>query len=135
MLGIAIYGYLQPNLTGHSKSNSEALQESTDVVVANFTTLGYRGSEAIGQDDYDRAEINVTGALKGSLSGKLSVFFTVFVAPRKHQEHLPVLGSEYILFIQKLGPKEYDIKKILPSTPFLVSKIKALISSEKVARQ
>jgi len=120
--------------SGHGKKNEDALKESTDIAVAVFTSLGNRGADATGEDDYDQAEIEVVTTLKGNLPGKLKVFYAVLSMPGKNQESPPVLGTQYIMFIQKLGPTEYEIKKMLPATDDSIAKIKALIAAAPAAK-
>lgn len=117
-------------LTGHTKKIENAIKETTDIVIASFTKLGFPGSDASGEDSYDQAEIEITGILKGTLAEKhLKVFYIVQSMPGKNQEKAPIIGVQYIMFIQKLSPNEYEIKKLLPATDENIIKIKALIAS------
>jgi hypothetical protein len=139
---LIINGYSQPapqpqdtvTLSGHGKKNADAFKESTDIAVAVFTSLGNRGADATGEDDYDQAEIEVVTILKGNLPGKLKVFYAVLSMPGKNQESPPVLGTQYIMFIQKLGPAEYEIKKLLPVTDDNATKVKALITAASATK-
>jgi hypothetical protein len=115
-------------LSGHEKKNEDAIKGSTHVVVATFSVLGYPGPGADGEANYDQAEIAVVTALKGTLSGQLKAHYIVYDMPGKDQESLPALGTQYIMFIQQLGPTEYEIKKLLPATDDNIAKVKQLIS-------
>jgi hypothetical protein len=133
-LALVVNGYSQSSsdtkmLSGHGKKSENAIKESTDIVIAVFTTLGSPGADATGENDYDGAEIEITSALKGTLSGKLKVFYIVYAMPGKNQESPPVLGTQYIMFIHQTGPTEYEIKKLLPATDDNIAKIKALIAA------
>jgi hypothetical protein len=121
-------------LSGHSKKNQDAAKESTDIVIGVFTSLGSPGAGATGENDYDQAEVEVVNALKGALSGTLKVFYVVFAMPGKDQESPPVLGTQYIMFIQKLGPTDYEIKKLLPATDDNIAKVKALIAAAPASK-
>lgn len=115
--------------TGHMKKNENVLKEAKDIIVGKFTALGYPGSDASGEDFYEQGQVEVISALRGSLAGTLRVGYSVRTVPGKDQEIPPVVGTEYIMFIQKLGPNECEIKKLLPATDENITKIKALIAA------
>jgi len=115
-------------LTGHVKSSEKAVKEATDIVIATFIKLGFPGSDSDGADFYEQAQIQVFSALKGTLSGNVQVSYSVQAMPGKDQESAPASGVQYLMFMQKLGPTEYEIKKLMPATEANVSAIKALIA-------
>lgn len=116
--------------TGHEKKIEIAIKESTDIVVAAFTKLGFGGPDADAESFYEQAEIKIITALKGTLSGNIPVSYTIQWYPGNIKETIPVIGTQYIMFIQKLGPQENRIKKILPATDEKVSSVKALIVAQ-----
>ena len=92
--------------------------------------MGFPGSDAAGEEFYEQAEIQIISALKGNLTGSLKVAYSVHSMPGKHQESSPLVGAKYIMFIHKLGPNEYEIKKLLEATNANISSLKSLIASQ-----
>ncbi len=116
-------------LSGHEKKNEDLVAVVPDIVVAKFTSLGNGSDDAPGATFYEKAEIEIVSSLKGTLSGDLQAGYSVKLFPPSKKETVPVIGTPYIMFIQKLGPTEYEIKKLLPATDNDIAKVKALIAA------
>jgi hypothetical protein len=116
-------------LMGHEKKSEDLAKNVTDIIIAKFTSLGNENSDSPGASFYERANIEVLSSLEGTLAGNIRVGYTIHFFPPSEREAVPVIGTQYIMFIQKLGPAEYEIKKLLLATDENVSAVKALINS------
>ena len=116
-------------LSGHEKKSEDLIAVVPDIVVGKFTSLGSGSDDAPGATFYEKAEIEVVSSLKGTLSGNLQAGYSVKSFPPSKKETVPVIGTPYIMFIQKLGPTEYEIKKLLPATDDNLAKVKGLIDA------
>ena len=129
LVGVAVVSaqYFRPPLPGHKLSDAEAIKSASDVVVATFTKLGMALPSSAGEADFSGAEIEIVSDLKGVLSGKVAVSYTV-IGIGEDRESVPVAGTQYILFMS--GPSTYpDISKILPATGGQIAWIKAMIAA------
>jgi len=115
-------------LTGHAEKNEDMIRQSANIVIAEFTNLGSPGADGSGEDSYSQAEITVISTLKGTLSGKLEVDYSVFLIPGKDQEATPAIGVSYIMFIG--GLNQYVIKKLLPATEANITSVKMLLKPQ-----
>jgi hypothetical protein len=119
-------------LTGHEIKAQEAVKRATYIVLATFTKLGFPGADASGEIFYEQAEIEVGSALKGSLAGRIKVSYAVYAMPGKDNEATPIVGVQYIMFVEKLGPNEQEIIKLLSATDGEIAAIRALTSAKVV---
>jgi hypothetical protein len=117
-------------LSGHEKKMEDLVTVVPDIVIAKFTSLGNGSDDAPGATFFEKAGIEIVSSLKGSLSGDLQAGYSVKLFPPSKKETMPVIGTPYIMFIQKLGPTEYEIKKILPATDDNIARVKGLISAK-----
>jgi hypothetical protein len=118
-----------PVLSGHEKKSEDLPMAVTDIIIAKFTSLGNENSDSPGASFYEKADIECLSSLKGTLVGNIQAGYTVHFFPPSERETVPVIGTQYIMFIQKLGPTEYEIKKLLLATEQNVASVKALITS------
>jgi hypothetical protein len=112
---------------GHDKKNEELIKTVTNIVVAKFTSLGNLNLDAPGEVLYVHAKIEIASCLKGSLSGTLQARYNVQDFSEGPTETLPVVGTQYIMFIRDYHLPDYRIEKILPATDTNLASIKALI--------
>ena len=118
-----------PVLPGHLKKGEELMKIATDIIVGKFTSLGNGSTDSPGASFYEKADLTVINSLKGSLSGNIQASYSVRTFPLNKKEAQPTIGTQYVMFIQKLGPTEYEIKKLLPATDDSITKVKALIAA------
>jgi hypothetical protein len=52
--------------------------------------------------------------------------------PGKDNEATPIVGVQYIMFVEKLGPNEQEIIKLLSATDGEIAAIRALTSAKVV---
>jgi len=120
-----------PMLTGHEKKTGDLPAAVTDIIIAKFTSLGNESSDSPGASFYERADVEVLSSLKGTLTGNIQAGYTVHFFPSSEREVAPVIGTQYIMFIETLGPAEYEVKKLLLATDQNINSVKALIASAK----
>jgi hypothetical protein len=115
-------------LPGHKATEGDL--KTSDVVIAKFISFGVIEIDNAGALSYEQDDIQIIRALRGQLSGKLKVSFEILTFPGKDRETLPVLGTEYVMFIKKLGASDFEIIKLLKATDDNIAKIKTLTTSQ-----
>jgi hypothetical protein len=120
-------------LPGHEKRAEKLVSSVSAVVIAKFISLGYGGTDAPGSTFFERAKVAVVSSIKGSLSGTITVGYSVQEIPEAEKESAPIIGTPYIMFIQTLGPDEHEIRKLLAATDDNIALVKAIISTPKQA--
>jgi len=81
---------------GQEKKIEDVINESSDIVVGQFQTLGFSIRDDHGKVQYAQAEIEVQDRLKGMLPDHSRVTYTVCA---KSREIAPVLGTKYIMIV------------------------------------
>ena len=114
------------NPVGHAQKSEELVKSTNEVIIGKLISIGYPSGDSSDEDFYDQAEVEVISVLKGDMSGTVKVSYSVRLG--KNKEMVPVIGTQYIMFIHMLPPNEFRIKKLLPATDDNISKVKQLIS-------
>ena len=122
--------YRKGPLTGHKMSNEKAAQDSLDIFVAAFKTLGRVAGDAQGGDDYVEANIEIMVILKGKPTGKPMVEYFANLLPADDKERRPILGLKYIVFAERKNSAQNQIMKLLPATSENITAVQAVIDSQ-----
>jgi len=135
----AINGYcqapVQPNteddamLVGHALKDEDAFKGGVNVIVGKFISLGNGSSDSPGESYYQGANIQVISSLKGNLSGNLKASFSVKFFSKHGNETVPIVGNQYIMFLQERVPNQFTLKKLFLATDKNIAKVKAIISA------
>jgi hypothetical protein len=121
-------GDLGPVLTGHEKRNEDVLLTASDIVIARFEFLGNPDLGPAGAVAYRHAKVEILSSLEGNLSGNLLADYHVQYGPEGINETMPIIGTPYILFIEKAEQGEhFHIEKMLPQSEQNVASVKALL--------
>ena len=121
---------IDTKLSGSFMQNEDAAKRSTDILVASFKKSGNPTPDGTATMAYENSAIEVSSTFKGSLAGIVKVLYLVRFIPSVHEEKPPSLNLSYIVFIQKVGPNQGEILKLLPVTDENIASVKALISTK-----
>jgi hypothetical protein len=124
-----------PKLAGNGIKTQELLDAGVDVVIAKVIFPGYASPESSGVAGYDRAEIEIAKTIRGSLSGRKKVYYSVFDMP-PNPEVPTIRGEKYIFFVgPEEAPQVYEVRKILLASQKNIDDIEALIASRGLRTQ
>jgi hypothetical protein len=118
----------EPLLPGSASKLDKAVSKTDTIVIAKLLSLGITSPDAIGEADYDLAQIAVIKTLKGAASGNLTISIKVHYLKGRIEEVAPQEGKEYLFFIHTDETKRLVALKILPADTSNVNAVTAAVT-------
>ena len=117
-------------LTGHEEDLNDAAKQVTGIVVGKFTDLGSPAQAlTLGEKVYAKAAFKVSVALKGKVPDEIKVRYAVSTYPPDDRENKPVIGVEYIAFVEEHAKGEWETVKLMLATDANLAAVKAVIAN------
>ncbi len=91
-------------LPGHHLSESGLIRKSTDVAVITLVAKGKIDLGPPGVLNYFGAKVRIDKSLKGAATGEVTCIYDLREAPDSDAEREPILGTQYIAFMQGRDP-------------------------------